>query len=239
MRQVQITVTYQFLERLIFILIILVLGFLLFQEYTAEDACTPVEDSDTVPSTQPGDDDDQEPVRNDTDDAGDTVPDAPAPPANDTTDETGDDAGDTGSDSSDDTSDSSDDTQDDGSDTSEELSGEVTATIEQINFDVQNDSRARVENIQVTIENGRDDDVLLFATVEIQEAGNQDLEVYNPIWDQVEMPLVQSGDTTTLQVEPSKSWPPGIEEDDRISIYGEFATLQGNVNATDSATQEI
>jgi cytoskeletal protein RodZ len=236
MRQVQITVTYQFLERMIFILIILVLGFLLFQEYTAEDACTPAEDSDTVPSTQPSNDDGQEPVRNDTDDGGDPVPDTPTQPANDTTDE----AGDAGGDSSDDTSDSADDTQDDGSDTSDEqLSGEVTATIEQINFDVQNDSRARVESIQVTIENGRDDDVLLFATVEIQEAGNQDLEVYNPIWDQVEMPLVQSGDTTTVQVEPSKSWPPGIEEDDRISIYGEFATLQGNVNATDSATQEI
>ncbi len=120
----------------------------------------------------------------------------------------------------------------DSSDDEQQLSGELKINLRSVDWSIQKGNRTtiKVENITFNINNGLKDDVKLFTTIKLKDPGNDELRVYNPIWDDVEVPLVKAGEVKNVNIEPSRKYPPNIEEGDKLGVSAVFTDLQGKIN---------
>lgn len=226
MGKIHITVSDRALERTIYIIIILVLGFFVVQD-TFLEGDTQVDQPE--PPTQ-------NPAPSNTDNTTDNPDQADTSPVDNTTDDTTDQ--DSEQEPQDEQSGDQQDDQTTGSDT-EDLSGEVDVSLGDIDFTPQSPS-SQVNGITVNVDNGRSEDAKLFATISISETGNTDIESVNPFWDQVELPAVSSGDTKVVSLDPnSGSYAINVEDGDTVDVEATFTNLQGTVNVTDTNSQTV
>ncbi len=236
MGQIHITVSDRAIERTIFILIILVLAFFAFGDVltgTSGDQTPGAEPTDTGASPQ-------EASGNDSSTANGTQDTTDSPDTDNATDSQTD-AGDTtdNTDSTDGTDDTTDTTDDTDTSETEELSGEVDVEITDVVFDTSN--RTQIDNIQVRVENGKENDVLLFSDLTIVSISSQNFGDIQA-WQDVRMESVASGETSIQAVsEDGSTYVAGASSGDRVTLEGVFTTqLQGeNIRKNSTITATI
>jgi len=202
MREIQITLTTRFLERIVFSAIIILLIIILIGKYTSESVCEEVkEDTTTTETTTVVEEESTETVTEE-----ETPPpeSTPPPPVEE-----------------------------------EELSGDLKVELGKIDFEILESGAARINNIKISITNGLDDDVLLFVTIDLREVGNPDLEIANPYWNKVKMPLVKSGETKLVTIEPTKKFPVDLTNGDTLVVNAEFTDFTESITISDDSTVKV